>query len=110
MKNSHGNYGCEQTARCCELGGDLAKSLDHVFASNIGGSCPTLPAKASDVVKDVKNMVDELVEEKLFDNKPGRFHRGLEKIRHGWSLQKPSEVAEKIRGHLTTFQLWKEFN
>ena len=51
MKRSQGNYTDDQTARCCELRGDQAKSLDHVFTSNSAGYCQALPAKASDVVR-----------------------------------------------------------
>ena len=96
MKHSSGNYTPDQTARCCELGGDFASSLENVFSTQVAAGHEGFSSKEQDCVNDVKAMVEEHLHEALFDVIPGRSHRGYDRIRHGWSLQKPKDVCERI--------------
>ena len=110
MKHSNGNYTPDQTARCCQLGGDFASSLDGVFSTNVASSHEDFSSKQQDCVDDVRAMVEDHVHEALFDVLPGRSHRGFDRIRHGWSLQKPKDVCERIEKHINGLHVWKVFN
>ena len=109
MKRSQGNYTDDQTARCCELGGDFSKNLDTLFSTNIAASHEPFSGKDQVSTLDVQAMVEEHIEEELFSCKPGRNIRGLEKIRHGWALMRPKDVFGRVEKHLENFHLWREF-
>ena len=110
LKKARGVYTDEQVARCSELGGQFGRHLEELFHSSVGSEHLAFQGDATHVDdNDVQSFLSEFVEDKLWDNVPGRAHPGFETMRHGWKVKNCADFAKKMAALSQKLDLWRNF-
>ncbi len=80
LRHSHGQYTPDTVYRAGKIVGHVGRALDRVFWENLlDGSVANDGNyhKQVSYEKQIRKFVEEFREDKLFDNIPGRYHKGF---------------------------------
>ena len=104
-----GNLTPKTLTRCAQMSGAFGRYLDELFTeSGLGEMSSQKRPEAEKVNRaDVVSLVEDLIEEELFEFVPGRFHRGFEDISASGAFKEPSERYSPILMGLKLHRLAK---
>lgn len=110
LKQSGGVYSDEQVARCSELGGQFAKTLESLFCTRVGTEkCQYFCNHKHVERRDVEVFVNTYKCDNLWGNIPKRSHAGFEKVKHEWRIRDCKRFATKLSNLSARLDMWKTF-